>query len=397
MGCGSLLQDEEVKVGRKHVTKEVVSNVDQVLAGDVQVECSECGSWCTLEAVGIMDASKSEVDSMEVFCMKCMHKQHSKLKAELIACIERVNWLEGTVRNLISSQKMDNTVLVSSPKRSNNRSKPAPKRKEPFIEDLSSVSNSNERSFAEVVASTPLIAGTDKVDDTVSSSVSVDEIGADGPPENSNDESLPPQNDIKNNEGFKVVQRSRKKKCIKIVGDSMMKNISRIVRCDKKGSGCFSKRSAGIKEIAEKATEEALCAEDGSLVVIQGGGNSLKHIGVKETISSIVNYMKRVQCERKDLKIAAASNMPHPCENSHYEVWRKAVNVELQKEVCRISMEIAQKETGRVSFLDMNFVLDPQLFARDAVHLNTEGEARVGKRILTWLKEKERVIRLADE
>ena len=116
MGCGSLVQDEEVKVGRKLATKEVVPNVDEVLAGDVQVKCSECGSWCTLEAVGIMDARKSEVNSMEVFCMKCMHKQHSKLK-ELIACIERVNWLERTVRNLISSQRMDNTVFVSSPKR----------------------------------------------------------------------------------------------------------------------------------------------------------------------------------------------------------------------------------------------------------------------------------------
>ena len=127
----------------------------------------------------------------------------------------------------------------------------------------------------------------------------------------------------------------------------MMKNISRIVRSDKKRSGCFSKRGARIKEIAEKATEEALCAEDGSLVVIQEGGNSLKHIGVKETITS---FVKRLQSERKDLNIAVASIMPRPCENSRYEVWRKVVNVELQKEVCRISMEIAQKRLGVCHF-----------------------------------------------
>ena len=41
------------------------------------------------------------------------------------------------------------------------------------------------------MASTPMIASTDR-DDT-SSSVSVDEIGADGPLKNSNDESPPPR------------------------------------------------------------------------------------------------------------------------------------------------------------------------------------------------------------
>ena len=55
-------------------------------------------------------------------------------------------------------------------------------------------------------------------------------------------------------------------------------------------------------------------------------------------------------------------------------------------------MELTRsKEGGGVSFLGMDCVLNRNLFAKYAVHLNEEGELRVGKRILTWLKEKERV------
>ena len=398
MGCGSLERDEEEKVSRRNATEEAETSMDEMLAGDVEVECSECGVWCMLEAVGITDARKSEVDGMEVFCMKCMHKQHSKVKAELIACLERVNWLEDTVRGLIGSQNMGRTVSAELRKKPS-RKKRAPRRKE--RKDLSSSTNSNqngsnnndEQSFAEVVASTPKIMEEDQ-DETSSESGGESTINS-GVADNEDNNTQAENN---NEEGqFKVIRRARKKRCIKIIGDSMVQNINRIVQCNKEGSGCVSKRGAGIKEIVQKATEEASCAEADSLIILQGGGNSLKHIGVKETITSILNGVKKARGERKDLNLAVVSILPRPCENGQYEGWRRAVNLELQKEICKMSMDSTKKkEAGGVSFLDMDCVLHPQLFARDAVHLNREGEARVGKRILTWIKEKERFLLPSD-
>ena len=54
----------------------------------------------------------------------------------------------------------------------------------------------------------------------------------------------------------------------------MVKNINRVVKCNK-GGRCFSKRGAMIKEYAEKAVEEVISAETDSMIVIKGCGSSL--------------------------------------------------------------------------------------------------------------------------
>ena len=49
-----------------------------------------------------------------------------------------------------------------------------------------------------------------------------------------------------------------------------------------------------------------------------------------------------------------------------------------------------QQRAGDVSFLDLDRVLTSSMFARDGVHLNAEGDARLGEHVLSWIKEKVR-------
>ena len=86
---------------------------------------------------------------------------------------------------------------------------------------------------------------------------------------------------------FQVMQRnkrsknSRRKKEINIVGDSIARGITRVVKCKEQGSGCtiYSIRGAGIKQIMLTCEEKAEELEEDSLLIIEGGGNSLKYLG----------------------------------------------------------------------------------------------------------------------
>ena len=63
--------------------------------------------------------------------------------------------------------------------------------------------------------------------------------------------------------------------------------------------------------------------------------------------------------------------------------------MQIQKLICEMALEVVKSKEGcGVGFLDMDCVLNTQMFARDGVHLNQEGERSVGRRILTWIKEK---------
>ena len=374
MGCSREVQGNAAR--KKGVDEVPKPNEDVVMQGDVQVACTECERWFTLQEAGLAGLRKSVIDEMEVFCMKCMHIRHSKMKCQLNECEQRMKRMEETIRDLVESGTSTSAESDSKMKRSPRVGGRGHKKMRLQME-MNDGGCDSEKSFSHPFAEVVSHASSET-------------------PGNSDDENSSTggasDQEVEEN-GFQVVKRSRriKKPSIKIIGDSMIKNITRIVKCDKEGSGCFSKRGAGIKEIMLKVKEECSSAAEGSLIVVQGGGNSLKHIGVEDTVNSLVECIKEVRNNRKDLNIAVASILPRPCESGQYDNWRKKVNVEVQKQVCQMSLEaVKAKEGCGVAFLDMDCVMNPQKFARDGVHLNQEGEQCVGSRILTWIKEKER-------
>ena len=79
-----------------------------------------------------------------------------------------------------------------------------------------------------------------------------------------------------------------------------------------------------------------------------------------------------------------------PKETQRYEVMRKEANKKLQMKICELKAELLHVKGGDLSFMDMDAVVSADSFARDGVHLNANGDARVGKRILQWMKEKRR-------
>ena len=73
---------------------------------------------------------------------------------------------------------------------------------------------------------------------------------------------------------------------------------------------------------------------------------------------------------------------------------RKEVNKRLQEELCKRKAAAMKLKEGAASFLDMDSILNPGMFKEDGVHLNEEGNLQLGKKVLAWLKERERHLQL---
>ena len=140
----------------------------------------------------------------------------------------------------------------------------------------------------------------------------------------------------------------------------------------------------------QNAHQTASSAKRNGLLILQGGGNSLHALGVEETVKSVLSTVKEIQERRVDVKIAVLGVLPRPKESKRYEGMRVNVNRRLQTEICAMKASLFRKREGDVSFLDMDSILPKEVFARDGVHLNAEGDACLGWRLLQWIKEKER-------
>ena len=114
----------------------------------------------------------------------------------------------------------------------------------------------------------------------------------------------------------------------------MVRNVTKIIQCGHPGSGCVSRRGAGIKEIMKRTVEISENIKDDGYLIVQGGGNSLKWLGVKETVSSILEGLEETQRVNKNVCVAICSILPRPRESQRYEQMRCEVNRKLQEESC---------------------------------------------------------------
>ena len=178
--------------------------------------------------------------------------------------------------------------------------------------------------------------------------------------------------------------QQKEKMPIIVCGDSMVKDISRNVSMKEKGSELCCCPGAEIGNIMEKVKEK--CKEgDDDFVVVQGGGNNLLKIGYQKTTEEITNTVKEIMRgkTKRNVGVISILKRPRECMNSKYEQERLKANKQIQEELCKMKINKMQ-----VSFIDMDPVIDDSMFRVDGVHVNGEGNDRMSRRILTWIKQK---------
>ena len=197
-----------------------------------------------------------------------------------------------------------------------------------------------------------------------------------------------------NDDGFRVVRRKRTPHpTIKVIGNrpnSMVRNMTKTVKCSEEGSGCISLRGAEVKHVFSKACEASASMKESSLLVLVGGWNSLRSRGPAETAQAITESVKKMMKKRKDAAIAVVGIFPRPQENHQYEIMRVAANRQIQADLCKLKAQLVRKKEDDLSFLDMDSILTPNMYARVVVHLNAKGDSRLGRCVLSWIKEKGR-------
>ena len=350
---------------------------DKILTAGSSVECVGCGRWVNAKDVDVVGMLDSEVRKMEVFCMRCTYGVLSELRAELRGARDEICALREA--HLSSSAQV--TELLAEKCKCKCRC------------------NVNERNNTRVESGTSL-AHKEQGETTIPSVPEVVQ-SSERPviPEQSRENvkrtRTPPQGtepQVSDDEGFTMVQRKRRrvKQTINLVGDSMLRNVTKVIKCGEEGSGCTSLRGAGIKQIMQNASLNASTIETNGILILQGDGNSLHALGTKETVKSVMSTVKEIKERRPDVKLAVLSIMPRPKEGKKYESMRLAANRELQAQLCDMKVSLLQKGEGDISFMDMDSSLPKEAFAKDGVHLNGEGDVWLGKRLLQWIKEKER-------
>ena len=123
---------------------------------------------------------------------------------------------------------------------------------------------------------------------------------------------------------------------------------------------------------------------------MESGGNTLNVLGPVQTVECIMEVVKKAKWDQKDVKVAVMSIFQHPKEDRRYDNMRKEANKKLQMKICELKAELILEKGGNLSFMDMDAVVSADSFTRDGLHVNANGDARVGKSILQWMREKSR-------
>ena len=90
--------------------------------------------------------------------------------------------------------------------------------------------------------------------------------------------------------------------------------------------------------------------------------------------------------EEKKISVAVVGVLRRP-RGAQYEKMRKETNQRLCKELIKMKIEWLAQKKGNISFLDMDRNLDQdKFFGRDGVHLNHNGNEKLGRRLAEWMR-----------
>ncbi|KAG0721162.1 hypothetical protein GWK47_046999 [Chionoecetes opilio] len=118
--------------------------------------------------------------------------------------------------------------------------------------------------------------------------------------------------------------RRAKKWPILCIGDSM------------KPEECVVSLSGkGMEDVVKEVREQVNGVQEG-MVIMQGGGNSLRRLGPEQTVGKVMECLKDIKKDRKKVRVAVVGIMRRPRENAGYEEMRRDTNKRLQEEVVKI-------------------------------------------------------------
>ena len=152
----------------------------------------------------------------------------------------------------------------------------------------------------------------------------------------------------------------------------------------------MSIRGAGIKQVLKTACEAANTLNKDSLLILEGGCNSLNTLGTDCTVQAIMESVKNIKYLCKDVSVAEMGIFPRPRGGRRYKEMRRDANKKLQRELYELKLSLFKVKGGNASFIDMNAVVSPDSFASYGVHLNVDGEVKLWRRVLNWIKKKKR-------
>ena len=332
MGC--VKQSKRSKKSNEDVSQPSVVQGNDVVenkAGNIDeneiarktdgVQCTLCSKWLKAGQAGVDGISFKDIGKIEVYCQMCVYNGMTGMKTEMEAYEKRISQLEGTIETLYALLRENGSI--QSHQKTVNRS---------VVHNTGDTHTSVTSTYAGVMQSQGLPKEkevrlsaeersretTATLEEELDQSKHVDD-GADD---------------------FQVIQRNKRskssrKKKINIIGDSIARGITRVVKCNEQGSGCTSIRGAGIKQIMLTCEKKAEELEDDSLLIIEGGGNSLKYLGEEETVTCMMESIKRIK-EKKLMKVAVLGIIPRPQEKAHYERQKRGTNRRLQQELCSL-------------------------------------------------------------
>ena len=183
-------------------------------------------------------------------------------------------------------------------------------------------------------------------------------------------------------------KRGSGKDRIVIVGDSMVRNVDRIVGMKEEGSFLKCISGAGVKQIMSEAVIASGKASENTKLFIHGGGNSLKTLGADETVRSIIEGVRQIGRTSQKVWTVVLSVAPRPKENGRYEAERLRTNEILFHEIVKL-----HKEGVKVTFMDMDLCMNLGCFGRDGIHFNFEGNRVMGGIIIGVINRRPRVDR----
>ncbi|KAG0724256.1 hypothetical protein GWK47_040956 [Chionoecetes opilio] len=177
----------------------------------------------------------------------------------------------------------------------------------------------------------------------------------------------------------------------------MVKNVRRHVAMRDQKSVLVSLSGKGMEDVVKEVREQVNGVQEG-MVIMQGGGNSLRRLGPEQTVGKVMECLKDIKKDRKKVRVAVVGIMRRPRENAGYEEMRRDTNKRLQEEVVKMKAECS-KDPGDygVSFIDLDGALPQEVFEGDKVHLNWEGEKRMCGRMLEWIRATERLCKLREK
>ena len=247
-----------------------------VIGEEDDVECSACEVWTTCGRVGVDGLMREEVSRMDVFCMKCMYRMMSEMRGRVSAYEQRVDELEETIKTLSTLVEGSLNVSQNNPKKPEEEK--TPKRRvrrrnghraeKPDAPEETATA----RSFSDVLQTNTQGSRNSSDDEsTIPRSTTSQQESEGSGLEDSGGKENEDDSAKSSDQDFKTVNRRRgKKRSINIIGDSMVRNVTKIIKCGQPGSGCVARGGAGIKEIMKMTGERSKSIKDDGYLIIQG-------------------------------------------------------------------------------------------------------------------------------